>query len=202
MSQSTPTVANTDLIAASLAATQSVIAAMAGDAALHENVRRAADLCLASLHGGGRILLAGNGGSAGDSQHIAAELVGRFAFNRPALAGIALTTDTSALTAIANDYGYEAGFSRQLEALGRPGDVFIGLSTSGNSPNVVKACEQARAMGLGCIGMTGAGGGAIAKLCDVLLAMPSTSTRHIQEGHISVGHIICDLIEQTLFEKK
>ncbi len=202
MSQTAPTVAQPELIAGSLAMTQSVIAAMASDQSLHENIRRATDLCLASLHNGGKILLAGNGGSAADSQHIAAELVGRFAFNRPALAGIALTTDTSALTAIANDYGYEAVFSRQVEALGRHGDVFIGLSTSGNSPNVVQACEQARSLGMSVIAMTGQGGGAMASQCDVLLAMPSSSTRHIQEGHITVGHIICDLIEQTLFRKQ
>lgn len=201
MSASPPSITDNHLTAESLATTQSVITAMAGDPALHDAIRQAANLCLASLHTGGKILLAGNGGSAGDSQHIAAELVGRFSFNRPALAAIALTTDTSALTAIANDFGYESVFARQVEALGRAGDVFIGLSTSGNSANVLRACEQARAAGLRCIGMTGEGGGQLADLCDVWLATPSASTRHIQEGHITMGHILCDLVEQAMFGK-
>jgi len=155
--------------------------------------------CVRALRGGGRVLFAGNGGSAADAQHWAAELVGRFSFNRPALAGIALTTDTSAITAIGNDFGYEQIFLRQLEALGRPGDVFVGISTSGNSKNVLLAAEFARSNGLTTAGFTGLGGGALAGLCDHLLSMPSTHTPTIQQGHALLGHVLCDHIESEMF---
>ncbi|CAN7302154.1 D-sedoheptulose-7-phosphate isomerase [Rhizobacter sp. LjRoot28] len=155
--------------------------------------------CVKALRDGGRILFAGNGGSAADAQHWAAELVGRFSFNRPALAGIALTTDTSAITAIGNDFGYEQIFARQLEALGRPGDVFVGISTSGNSKNVLLAAEYARSNGMVTAGFTGLGGGALAELCDHLLAMPSTHTPTIQQGHALLGHVLCDHVERETF---
>ena len=155
--------------------------------------------CVKTLQHGGRILFAGNGGSAADAQHWAAELVGRFSFNRPALAGIALTTDTSAITAIGNDFGYEQIFARQVEALGRPGDVFIGISTSGNSKNVLLAAEVARSNGLVTAGFTGQGGGELARLSDHLLAMPSGHTPTIQQGHALLGHVLCDYIEDAMF---
>lgn len=155
--------------------------------------------CVKTLQHGGRVLFAGNGGSAADAQHWAAELVGRFSFNRPALAGIALTTDTSAITAIGNDFGYEQIFARQVEALGRPGDVFIGISTSGNSKNVLLAAELARSNGLVTAGFTGQGGGALARLCDHLLAMPSVHTPTIQQGHALLGHVLCEFIEDAMF---
>jgi D-sedoheptulose 7-phosphate isomerase len=152
----------------------------------------------ATLRSGGTILWCGNGGSAGDSQHLAAELVGRFRRNRRGLASIALTTDSSALTAIANDHGYECVFSRQVEALGAPGDMLVGISTSGNSPNVVAAMQAARGMGLTTVGFTGAGGGAIGPLADRLFAVASRDTARIQEAHILAGHMLCDWIELDL----
>jgi len=151
------------------------------------------------LRAGRKVLIAGNGGSAADSQHIAGEFVSRFAFDRPGLAAIALTTDTSVLTAIGNDYGYEKLFSRQVQALGVPGDVFIGISTSGKSPNVLRALEEARQKGLVTIGMTGNRGGPITSLCDHLLAVPSADTPRIQEGHIVMAHTLCLLVEQAMF---
>ncbi len=153
-------------------------------------------LCLVeSLAAGGKILWCGNGGSAADAQHLAAEIVGRFRRERRGLASIALTTDTSILTAVANDYGYEAVFSRQVESLGNSGDVLVGISTSGNSPNVVRAVEAARAQGLKTIGFTGEGGGRMAALCDYLFAVPSRDTARVQEAHILAGHMLCDWIE-------
>jgi D-sedoheptulose 7-phosphate isomerase len=149
----------------------------------------------ASLHAGGKILWCGNGGSAGDSQHLAAEIVGRFRQTRRGLASIALTTDTSILTAVANDFGFETVFARQVEALGNVGDVLVGISTSGNSPNVVNALEQARALGLVTVAFTGQGGGKCAEFADHLFAVESCETARIQEAHILAGHMICDWIE-------
>ena len=149
----------------------------------------------ATLRAGGKILWCGNGGSAGDSQHLAAELVGRFRRQRRGLASLALTTDSSALTSIANDYGYEAVFSRQVEALGVAGDLLVGISTSGNSQNVVAALEAARSQGLTTVAFTGAGGGRMAKLADHLFAVASKETARIQETHILAGHMLCDWIE-------
>jgi len=149
----------------------------------------------ATLRAGGKILWCGNGGSAGDSQHLAAELVGRFRRQRRGLASLALTTDSSALTSIANDYGYEAVFSRQVEALGVAGDLLVGISTSGNSQNVVAALEAARSQGLTTVAFTGAGGGRMAKLADHLFAVASKETARIQEAHILAGHMLCDWIE-------
>ena len=144
--------------------------------------------------------MAGNGGSAADAQHIAGEFVSRFAFDRPGLAAIALTTDTSILTAIGNDYGYEKLFSRQVQALGSKGDIFIGYSTSGRSPNVLRAFEEARSKGIVCVGFTGNKGGPMIELCDFLLAVPSDETPKIQEGHLVLGHILCGLVERAMFE--
>ena len=149
----------------------------------------------AALRFGGKILWCGNGGSAADSQHLAAELVGRYRRERQGLPSIALTTDTSILTAVANDYGYEAVFARQIEALGKEGDLLVGISTSGNSPNVVCALEAARAKGLVTVAFTGAGGGQLATRADHLLAIASRDTGRIQEAHILAGHMLCDWIE-------
>ena len=171
---------------------------MLEDGALIRAIARVAEVCVAAYRDGNKILIAGNGGSAADAQHVAAELVARFEFDRPGLPAIALTTDSSALTAIGNDYGYERLFSRQVEALGKPGDVFIGLSTSGNSKNILKAMEVAQQQGLIRVAMCGAGG-KIHDMADHVLAMPSTHTPRIQEGHGLVGHIICAMIEETLF---
>ncbi len=159
-------------------------------------LERIARAMTASLRSGGKILWCGNGGSAADSQHLAAEIVGRFRRERRGLPSVALTTDTSILTAVANDYGYEAVFSRQVEALGVAGDLLVGISTSGNSPNVVAALQVARSLGLGTIGFTGAGGGKIAALADHLFAVASKDTARIQEAQILAGHMLCDWIER------
>jgi D-sedoheptulose 7-phosphate isomerase len=155
--------------------------------------------CVAALGNGNKILLAGNGGSAADAQHLAAELVGRFSLDRPGLAAIALTTDSSALTGIGNDYGFERLFSRQVEAVGRPGDVFFGISTSGRSPNVLDALRVCRERSIVTVGLTGEHGGEMPPLCDHCFRMPSTETPKIQEGHIVVGHILFALVEREMF---
>jgi D-sedoheptulose 7-phosphate isomerase len=146
-----------------------------------------------------KTILAGNGGSAADAQHIAAELVGRYGFDRPSIPSLALTTDTSNLTAIGNDYGYDQIFSRQLEGMGSEGDLFIGISTSGNSQNIIKAFEVARAKKITTVALTGRDGGEMAKMADIALIVPSNETPRIQESHILIGHIICDIIEKELF---
>jgi D-sedoheptulose 7-phosphate isomerase len=169
------------------------------DEGLLNSIHDIADECIAAYRQGNRVLLAGNGGSAADAQHIAAEFVGRYAFDRPGLPAIAFTTDTSMLTAIANDYGFDQIFRRQLEANGSKDDVFIGISTSGNSANVVAALQRARELDIITVGLTGQGGGEMQLLCDYCLQVPSTSTPRIQESHIMLGHIICDLVEETLF---
>lgn len=155
--------------------------------------------CVEALQAGHKILFAGNGGSAADSQHLSAELVSRLCYNRPALPAIALTTDTSALTAIGNDYAFENLFSRQVEALGQKGDVFFGISTSGKSPNILKAFTAARHKGLTCIGLTGKNAPLMDQHCDYVLHVPSSETPKIQEGHIVLGHIICALLEEEIF---
>lgn len=150
------------------------------------------------LKKGGKVILFGNGGSASDSQHIAAELVGRFKKDRNALAAIALTTNTSILTSLANDYGYETVFVKQIEALGKKDDVAIGISTSGKAKNVVLGIKQAKKMGLKAVVFTGGDGGELVRLADISLIIPSSVTARIQEAHITVGHIICELVEQAL----
>ncbi len=157
-----------------------------------------AALCKKSLEGGGKILLFGNGGSAADAQHLAAELTIRYKQNRAPLAAIALTTDTSALTAGGNDFGFSEIFVRQVQALGRSGDIALGISTSGNSENVNKALKAAGAMGLTAIGLSGRDGGAMAKLTDPCLIVPSHDTARIQEMHITLGHMLCGALEQDM----
>jgi len=156
------------------------------------------DLITDCLKKNGKVILFGNGGSASDSQHIAAEFVGRFKKDRNALAAIALTTNTSILTALANDYGYEIVFAKQIEALGEKNDVAIGLSTSGKAKNVVLGIKQAKKMGLKTIALTGTDGGELVKLADISLVVPSSVTARTQEAHITVGHIVCELVEQAL----
>jgi len=151
------------------------------------------------LKAGGKILFCGNGGSAADSQHIAAEFVGRFKINRPALASIALTTDTSILTAVANDFGYDEVFSRQVEALGRPGDILVGLSTSGMSASVLRACEEAKNNGMTTIGFCGIRGGDLAKIADIAFLAQHEETAHIQEVHMIALHAISEAVEKTFF---
>lgn len=155
-----------------------------------------AERCKEALKAGNKVLFCGNGGSAADAQHLAAELIGRFQKERRSLASIALTTDTSILTAVANDYGYDEVFARQVEGLGRSGDVLMGISTSGNSANVVKAALKARDTGMHTIAFTGEGGGKLKDICDITFAVPSKVTARIQEMHIMVGHIICELVEE------
>ena len=155
----------------------------------------------AALKRGNKIMIFGNGGSAADAQHLAAEFVNRFMIERPPLAAMALSTDTSVITSIGNDYDYAEIFSKQIRALGQEGDVAWGISTSGNSPNVVKALETAKKMGLVCIGLTGKDGGAIAGIVDHSLKVSSNSTPRIQETHITVGHVICEMVDFKLFQR-
>ena len=176
-----------------------LITAMSHDADLRALMLRAVALSVDALKRGNKLLFAGNGGSAADAQHWAGELVSRFNFDRPGLAAIALTTDTSILTAIGNDYGFDYVFARQVEALGREGDLLLVISTSGNSRNIVRAITAARDAGIGVIGFTGQSGGAMADLCDVCFRMPSAETPKVQEGHEFLGHLICGLIEHEMF---
>lgn len=148
---------------------------------------------------GNKIILGGNGGSAADAQHIAGELVSRFYFDRPGLPALALTTDTSVLTAIGNDYGYERLFSRQIQANGNQGDMFIGISTSGNSPNILKALEECKAQNIITVGLTGGQGGLMEEICDYCIKVPSNETPRVQESHILIGHIICSIVEKAIF---
>jgi D-sedoheptulose 7-phosphate isomerase len=171
------------------------------DAALLAAARKIAEIIVAALRAGNKLLIIGNGGSAADAQHIAAEIVGRYKKDRPAYAAIALTTDTSALTAISNDYGFEQLFARQVEGLGRRGDVLLALSTSGRSANILAALRTARERGLVTIGFTGAKGEALGALCDHLLVAPSDDTPIVQQIHLTVAHGICDEIEQTLMRE-
>ena len=168
-----------------------------------EDVARAAELLVNALLDGGRILLCGNGGSAADSQHLAAEFVSTLTVEnrRPAIPALALTTDTSILTAIANDFGFESVFARQVEALGRAGDVLIGISTSGDSANVTRAFEQAQAQELRTIALTGETGGMLAPMADVAIRVPSSETSHIQECHIGIGQLLAFMVEEMLYPK-
>jgi D-sedoheptulose 7-phosphate isomerase len=191
-----------EMIKSSVANTISVMQAVLADDILLKQVEQAGNLCVKSLQNGNKIMLAGNGGSAADSQHIAAELVSRLNYDRPGLSAIALTTDTSALTAIGNDYGFDRAFARQIEAIGSAGDVFIAISTSGNSVNILAAIEAAKQKNISVVGLTGASGGKMNGLCDIILKMPSPRTPNIQECHIMFGHIICQIIEDTIFGEK
>ena len=161
-------------------------------------IERMAKFIIMAYKTGGKVVLFGNGGSAADAQHIAGELVGQFALKRQAFPAIALTTNTSILTAVANDYGYEMVFSRQVEALVNEEDIVIGISTSGNSPNVIEAIKTAKMKGAKTIGLTGGNGGKLAEVADLALIVPSDSTPRIQEAHITIGHIVCELVEREL----
>jgi D-sedoheptulose 7-phosphate isomerase len=188
----------TELMAASIFTKQSMLS----NSDLVTTIAKVSEILVASLRQGNKVVLFGNGGSAADAQHIAAELVGRFAFDRPALPALAFSVNTSCVTAIGNDYGFDQVFSRQVEALARAGDVAIGISTSGNSPNVVNAVLAARKMGLRTIGLTGAGGGALAKSAEFCICVPSKETPRIQECHILIGHIISELVEREIFHEE
>ena len=166
--------------------------------ALSGPVQAAGQIMAESLRAGHKLLFCGNGGSAADSQHLASELTGRFIKDRRPLGAVALSTDSSALTCIGNDYAFDEVFARQLVALGRTGDVLVAISTSGNSRNVIRAAEEARALGIRVIGLLGRDGGALAALCDVPVVVPSEVTARIQEAHILIGHTLCGLIEEAL----
>ncbi|MFP4030614.1 MAG: D-sedoheptulose 7-phosphate isomerase [Desulfococcaceae bacterium] len=183
----------TDILAESLAVKERTIRERTGV------LSSVADAVAESLAAGRKLLIFGNGGSAADAQHIAAEFVNRFRMERPPLAALALTTDTSALTAIGNDYAFAQVFSKQVRALGRAGDVALGISTSGNSENVVAGLQAAREAGLRTIGMTGRGGGKLRNLCDLLLDVDSEVAARIQETHITMAHILCELVDRMLF---
>lgn len=175
--------------------------ALSEDAALHAQLEDAVALCIDALRNGRKLLFCGNGGSAADAQHWAGELVSRFYYDRPGLAAIALTTDSSILTAIGNDYGYDYTFARQVEALGQSGDVLVAISTSGNSPNVLRAADAAHARGMQVIAFTGRSGGKLGAVADSCFRMPSDETPRIQEGHEFVGHLLCALIEAGMYPR-
>lgn len=175
--------------------------ALLADSALLGQVQQMAENCLASLKAGGKIIFAGNGGSFADAQHLSAEFTSRFLFDRAPLASIVLAANNSAISAIGNDYGYEYVFARELEALARPEDVFIAISTSGNSANILRAVKVAKARGLTTVAWTGASGGRLSDLCECL-RIPSQDTARIQESHILVGHILCGLVEVGYFQKE
>jgi D-sedoheptulose 7-phosphate isomerase len=189
-----------ELIAQQIQLSANTIHSIVLDEEILTNIENIVNECTKSLKSGGKILFAGNGGSAADAQHMAGEFVSRFMFDRPALAAIALTVDTSILTAIGNDYGYESVFTRQIQALGKGGDIFIAYSTSGKSKNIISALKEARNSGLITVAMTGNKQGEICELSDYAIQIPSDFTPRIQEGHLVVGHIICGLIEEILFK--
>ncbi len=186
----------TEEVRASIAAKQGILE----DGAILQQITTMGHLLIDRYEAGSKLLIAGNGGSAADAQHIAAEFVSRFNYDRPGLPALALTTDTSILTAVGNDYGYEELFRRQIEANGVSGDVFLGISTSGNSANVLKALEAAKLKGIITFGLTGASGGQMRDLCDHCLCVPSDDTPRIQESHILIGHTLCAMVELALFE--
>ena len=188
-------------ISAEIRHSAALMTRMADDAVLVGAVDAVVRACVSALRAGGKLLFMGNGGSAADAQHLAGELVSRFAYDRPGLPAFALTTDTSVLTAIGNDYGYERLFARQIQAVGRAGDVVFGLSTSGRSPNVLAGLTEARAQGLVTGGMTGNQRAGITGLVDHAIEIPSALTPRIQEGHIVIGHLICGMIEAQLFPR-
>jgi D-sedoheptulose 7-phosphate isomerase len=187
-----------DSIAASIAVKQRLL----GRREVIETVARVSEILVDAFEAGGKVLLFGNGGSAADAQHIAAEFVGRFAFDRPPLPALALSVNTSCVTAIGNDYGFDLVFSRQIEALGRAGDVAIGISTSGNSANVLRGLAAARKLGLHTVALTSESGGKLKGAVDYCLCAPSNETPRIQECHILMGHIIAELVEQTIFHEQ
>jgi D-sedoheptulose 7-phosphate isomerase len=171
-------------------------------AAQSDAVVAAAQMLARVFKAGGKVLLFGNGGSAADAQHLAAEFVNRFQVERPPLAALALTTDTSILTAVANDYDFLQVFAKQVRALGRPGDLALGLSTSGNSPNVVEGLKAARELGLATLALSGRDGGPVAQAAELALIVPSRNTPRVQEVHITIGHVLCDLVDFLLYPEK
>ena len=196
--------ARADAVATHFQRSLAVMQHAAGDQALHKTILAIADLITASFRNGGKLLIAGNGGSAADAQHIAGEFLSRLRFDRNPLPAIALTTDTSVLTAVGNDYGYELVFERQIRGLGRQSDVFIAISTSGKSPNVLAALGAARKLGITTIGFTGTahGANAMRALSDIVLAAPTDDTPMIQQIHITAAHAICEVVERDLFASK
>lgn len=191
--------ATTDLVREKLLEGVGVMQAVAHDAALQATLVAAAEATADALISGHKLMVAGNGGSAADAQHVAAEFVSRLVGDRPAMRAVALTTDSSILTAVGNDYGFERLFARQIEALGQRGDVFLAISTSGNSPNILRALEQCRAAGIVTIGLTGNTGGKMPPLCDYCLRMPSDVTMYIQQAHLALEHIFSLLVERRYF---
>ncbi len=189
----------TPAVEGALALSVDALTALRHSREVTDRIARVAESWIDALKYGGKVLFCGNGGSAADAQHLAGELVSRFAFDRPGLAAFALTTDTSVLTAIGNDYGYEHIFRRQVQAVGNPGDVLVAISTSGNSPNVLSALVEARERGLVTVGLTGMSGGRMAPLCDHCVCAPAKETPRIQECHIAIGHTICQIVEERLF---
>ncbi len=189
----------TDIVIRELEESAQLKRAVAHD--LADKIATAAQMIIDAYKEGGKVLLIGNGGSAADAQHLAAELIGRFKLERKGLAAIALTTDTSVLTALANDYSYDSVFSRQIEALADDKDVLVAISTSGTSPNILKAVEAAYSRGIKVIGLTGEDSGNLMEVADLTLAVPSRNTPRIQEAHITIGHIICNLVEKGLFNE-
>ena len=188
-----------DLIRRQLAQSIATMQAVQDDESLHRTMLAIGELTAGAMKNGRILFVAGNGGSAADSQHLVAEFVSRLTIDRPALRAVALTTDTSILTAIGNDYSYDYVFARQLEALGHPGDVFLGISTSGNSRNILSALREAKRRGIHTIGFTGNGGGAMRDLCDYNVIVPSSTTMNIQESHLALEHIFCMLVERFYF---
>ncbi len=189
----------TNVVREQLVEAFTVLKAVADDTALHTALAAAAERTAAAMTAGRKLMIAGNGGSAADAQHLAAEFVSRLCENRPAMRAMALTTDSSILTAIGNDYGYERAFVRQIEGLGQAGDVFLGISTSGRSPNILRALELCRTMGIVTIGMTGKQAVRMPPLCDYCIKIPSDVTMHIQEAHLALEHVFCMLVERHYF---
>jgi D-sedoheptulose 7-phosphate isomerase len=188
-----------DLVRRQLAQSIATLQAVHDSEEIHATLLAIAKLTADTMQAGGKLLVAGNGGSAADAQHLVAEFVARLTVDRPAPRAIALTTDTSILTAIGNDWTFDSIFSRQVEALGQPGDVFLGISTSGNSKNIVRACQEARQRGLHTIGFSGNRGGVMRELCDYNIIIPSTVTMNIQESHLALEHIFCMLVERYIW---
>ena len=189
----------TEIIRRQLAQSIRTMQAVLDDETIHHTLLAIATLTAAAIKSGRTLLVAGNGGSAADAQHLVAEFVARLTVDRPALRAIALTTDTSILTAVGNDYAYDYIFARQIEALGSPGDVFLGISTSGNSKNILCALREAKSRGLHTVGLSGNDGGQMRSLCDHVIVIPSNSTMNIQESHLALEHIFCMLVERIYF---
>lgn len=190
-----------DMIRRKLAEGMALLRMVAMDADLHDVLEQAAARTASALKSGHKLMAAGNGGSAADAQHLVAEFVGRLCDDRAAMSALALTTDSSILTAVANDYGFERVFARQIEALGQAGDVFMAISTSGTSPNILRALEKAKEMGITTIGLSGAKTGKMQPLCDFCVRIPSEVTMHIQQAHLALEHIFCEIVEREYFGK-